>query len=135
VWHACRVQGVGHHRGASHGAAVASRSSRRVLGPRQPKHTQSTIGSLSVYGVGEPILSRSVGWQRSAAITRVAANPEPGVRAIWSAEGRRLACQMNIIPTPLNPFEVNLDALSALSPMERTLRSVRAPLPTQLSCS
>lgn len=30
---------------------------------------------------------------------------------------------MNIIPTPHNPFEVNLDALSALSPMERTLRS------------
>jgi hypothetical protein len=38
--------------------------------------------------------------------------------------------QMNIVPTPHNPFEVNLDDLMRLSPMERTLRSVRLPAPT-----
>lgn len=38
--------------------------------------------------------------------------------------------QMNIVPTPHNPFEVNLDHLTRLNPMERTLRSVRLPAPT-----
>jgi hypothetical protein len=37
---------------------------------------------------------------------------------------------MNIVPTPHNPFELNLDHLTRLSPMERTLRSVRVPAPT-----